>query len=511
MERSSSAITRQQDNFNRILREFDDNYKNSYFTEREIDFLNGELDKLERTVISVESWLSVLKRRRLIANIHIPSMINYRNSIERALGAYPFSAPIIAVASSALVRNSAINREAEQTLRSWLPFIADESFNTLRLSLHVLLGDFNNPQRAQVLPANLFSDGTQEISVNLAILKTLREDYTGAASDIQMLLREGGREGERGALNVLRFAAEYHYDFGSLLRSAEIFSLINDERSLVRQADALFLAGFTEIAHAIWNILSEYNCITSLYNLAVTSEEKEKSLTFLQRLVSLETEEAEASTALDFGFIRYSRFLEYPQALALLRQRNRNIYVDLEIAKRHAQEHNLGRQIAETWLLLDRHEDNEELYKWACWHLFFHRDFHETAILLDRLELLGISAVWVDVYRAIQLMAEGYIFNAQNLLRSIPAEYAPWTVYANLGRIYESLGSPARAIEQYELAIETLLAFQFDQKTAARLYIRIARCFMALARPLEARRTYQLALELDPENILVRLELDRFF
>jgi len=523
-ERAGSAATRQQDSFNRTLREYDIAFEDMFYTESEFSFFNGELDKLEKLAISVESWLSILKRRKALSLIHPPSIQNYNNSIENALKLYPHSQPIITVASAAIVKNSGISREIEEQLRTWLVFITDNEFNTLRLCLHVILGDFNTPNRALALPENIFLSssafnnnnftGLEAINVNMAVLKAKRGDYRGAASDIQMLLNY------TESADSLRFAAEYHYDFGNLLRSAEIFSYINDIEAMIRQADALFLAGYTEISAGIWNTLVSFSNVMGLYNLAVTTNNQRERNLLLERLVDLDHSDIvlnrPSSKAMEFGLIRYSRFLDYSAAISLL-QGNANFspvnypYIDLEICKRHTKEQILGRQLAETWFLLDRHENNEELYRWAAWFFFFQRSLNETRILLDRLILSQLSAPWIDNYNAIQLMNDGNLDMAESILRSIPPQEADWSTYANLGRILETVRAPARAIEQYELASAKIELKPENLKNASRLQIRIARCFSAINRPSEAQRSLLYALDLDPGNLSAQLELDRLF
>jgi len=503
-ERGVTKTTRQQDSFYRIMREYDSAVRENFGTEREFDHLNSELDKLEKRAIGVESWLSILKRRRALASIHPLSMVNYRNSINNALSAYPYSQQIAAIAAAALIKNSSINRGAEERLRSWLPLLSDPSFNELRLCIHVILGDFGNPRKADVIPANIYTDGTESVSLDLAILRTLRADYRGATVDIQTMLNA-----PNPSSNALRFAAEYNYDFGDLLRSAEIFSMIDDERAMIRQADALYLAGFPESAGALWRILADLENENSLYNLAVTSQDSEAAV-FLEKLANIET--VSNTESRQFGLIRYSRFLEQPQAITVLQKSSSFSpadypFIDLEICKRQSLGRDVGRQLADTWLLLDRHPENEDLYSWAIWYFFFQRRIDEAGILLDRMELLRFDAQWVRFYRALQLMNEGRLDDAENILRSIPSQDGNWQIYANLGRIIESQRSAGRALEQYELALTKTQ----NPKTAARIQLRIARCFTALNRPSDARRALLNALDFDPENLTARLELERMW
>ena len=501
-ERSVWKGFRKQDSFLNLLRDYDATASEFFGTQREYDRLHHDLDKLEKKAISVESWLSILKRRRILAKNHQPSEEIYRTSINKALKAYPKSEPIITIASAALVKNSPVTREIESQLRDWLPSITDPSYNNLLLSLHVLLGDLNSPQKAHELPASLYADGTESVAVNLAILKVLRGDYHGAASDIQTMLNR------EPSLQAIRFAAEYNYDFGDLMRSAELFASMNSNDAMIRQADALYLANFPQNAQAIWLILANLQNELSLYNLAVTSEDTDTAADYLYKLVHLEM--GSNSNSRQFGLIRYSRLFDSAKALSLLRG-NKNFspndypYIDLEICKRLAQGQNPGFQIAQTWLLLDRHEKNMELYQWACRLFFFQRSFDEALILLNRMDQLQINEKWADVYKALYSMVEGKLDTAEELLRPILFQEPDWYDFANYGIVLESMRSFGRALEQYKLAVENLQ----NDKTAARVQIHIARCFTALKRPADARQALLYALELDPDNLTASLELDR--
>ena len=506
-ERSIWKNFRKQDSFTSIMREYDMTAAENYGTQREYDRLNRELNRLEKKAVSVESWLSVLKRRRLLAKEHPPSMENYRSSVNNALKAYPASQPVIAVAAAALVKDSPVSRETEAKLRGWLPFITDPSFNMLRLSLHALLGDLNSPQKAQALPGDIFSDGTEAVTVNLSLLKILRGDYRGASAEIQTLAN-GAPSPE-----AVRFAAEYNYDFGDILRSAELFSTLNTADALARQADALYLAGYTDSAVSIWTLLAKLPDETSLYNLAVTSDNVADIAGYLETLVNLKT--VSNSNSRQFGLIRYSRFLEYTKALELLKgtinfSPKDYPYIDLEICKRLVQERNPGLQTAQTWLLLDRHEKNLELYKWAGWFFFFQREYKEALILLNRMEQLQINEDWADFYKVIYSMIEGELDEAQALLRPMVTPEHDWYIFANYGRILEAMHSFGRAMDVYETAANKLTTMNPPKnKSAANVQIHIARCYNALKRPGDARRALLFALEFDPDNLTAQLEFEK--
>jgi len=369
-----------------------------------------------------------------------------------------------------------------------------------------------------------------DIDINLAILKVLRSDYRGVAADIQQLLYVSNSASEESfveglentveseykiklpSVETLRFAADYYFDFGDLLRSAEIYSYINDEKANLRQADALFLAGLNENAISIWTILAGTGNERSLYNLAVITQEKNEDASFfLEKLSNVSDFSDSNINSIQFGLIRYSRLLDLPRAGNILNNTTKLSpadfpFIDLEINKRFSAVWSLNRQIAETWLLLDRHGDNEDLNRWAAWHFFFQRRFDEIPIFLDR--LASKNSTWLDFYRALKMMNDGNLQTAENTLLSIPEANAEWYVNANLGRIYEELRSPSRALIQYELAASKLqVDLHQNRKTASRIQQRIARCFTALGRPSEATRVLLYALDLDPDNLSARLEL----
>lgn len=508
IERSGSRVARQQDSFNRILREFDSEFEVIVGLEREFEYLNNELDKLEKRAISVESWLSILKRRRAIARIHPPSVNKNKDSISRALEAYPLSQQIAAIAAENLIREGAITVEAEQKLRLWLSFLNDLSFNDLRLGIHVLLGDFRDPHRGSLVSSDIFTDGTEDINLNLALLKILRSDSHGAAAaaaaDVQLMTQSPSL-----SVNALRFAAEYHYDFGDLNRSAEFFHRINDDRAMIREADALYLSGYRDSARRIWLHLADSNQYTeqSLYNLAVTCDETSEVFRYLDRLINIDPIKTDAG---QYGLIRYSRMLDDKSAIELLTgtkglSADDYPFIALEVNRRQMPYWRLERQISQAWYLLDRHPDNEDLYRWAGWLILFQRNYSEIEMLLGRHEMQSFSPNWQNLYRAILLMFEGYIEDAEELLRSIPPQEAEWAVSANIGRILEARRMPVRALEQYEKAIE----MTDNPKTIAALFLRIARCYTAIGRPGDTLRSIQRALDIDPGNLNARMELDR--
>ncbi|MDR0455577.1 MAG: hypothetical protein LBH20_02685 [Treponema sp.] len=523
--------------FHRLLREYD--FKSRQVLEsgsltaqrREFERLDGDLDRLEKKAEGVESWLSILKRRRQLASIDYHHEDLYRQSTRRAVQAFPHSEPIAAVAAAALVHNAAITGEGAAYLREALPLLTGSRFAPMRLSLHVLLGDFNNPEKAAAgLPRGFTISEYSAVSTweaelifpNLILLKILAGEIPAAAIDIQTVLTAFPSPG------LIRLAAEYFYDFGDLLRSAELFSMLPDEADLIRQADALWLAGYTENARTLWAILTAlpsaepltrppmqdeavYSTavLKALYNLALTAQTPEEEAALLERLIK---NSAGQDSTRRFGLIRLSRLLDVPQALAVLNAEKgpEDPLIELEILKRRTERGELPRMIAETWLLVGRYPETEELYEWGAWYFNLQRNYTESANLLKIAARHDFTGYWTDLYGALQHIREGDFDTAAEMLAAVSAENDHWAAAANRGRILESRHAPARALENYEKAAAVL---EWDdasaQKTASRIQLRIAYCLKSLGKIEESRRALEYAIDLNPDNLTARLELER--
>ena len=270
-----------QSGFYTLLRDYDFKHRR-VLQERqsqEIDNLNRELDVLEKKAEGVENWLSILKRRRQIAAFDYRYIQTYRQSSKRAALAFPYSEPIAIAAAAALIQDSAITREGEEELRKTLPLLTSSRFAPARISFQILLGDFKDPNKAaatlgpEFLEPELLSlpaASAGKIVPDLVIMKILAGDISGADSMINAVFAQGGRS-YRVSNEFIRLAAEFSYDFGDMLRSAELFSMLSDEDALIRQADALWLAGYAQNARNIWAMLAASRT-RALYNLAVTSQ-----------------------------------------------------------------------------------------------------------------------------------------------------------------------------------------------------------------------------------------------
>ncbi|MCL2042702.1 MAG: hypothetical protein FWG89_01035 [Treponema sp.] len=517
-----SVFTRGQERgFSGLLAEYDYQYRTvmqaNTMLRHELDNLDYELDRLERRTEGVESWLSVIKRRRQLAALDPRYMESYRRSSQQAAAEFPHSESIAAVAAASLVYETAINRGNEAQLRNILPLLTDSRHGSLRLGLHVLLGDFSDPEKAaENIPATDLRFGFAgsqpplEILVNLAIVRLLTGDIQGAAAFVHGALTEFNNP------VLTRFAAEYYYDSGNFAHSAELYSGMPGEEALSRQADALWLADYTDSARTIWSILGDTSP-HALYNLAITAPTQDESAELLERISLQDTGDPSSR----FGLIRYSRLFNPSEAIALLEdaaiREPEDALIDLEILKRRSETGERGRVIADTWALLDSYYMVEDLYQWAAWYFDLQRSSSESAILLRNAARNNLSGQWVNFHNALLHTREGDLDAAERELTAIVNAGDNWAAWANLGRIYEARNAPTRALENYERAVSALNeeapAFSGDtdrQNTISQLHVRIALCLRTLRRPEESRRSLEFALELNPDNVNARLELNRY-
>jgi tetratricopeptide (TPR) repeat protein len=500
--------------FYRLLREYD---LSAQVPGAETADLDRLLDRMEKKTEGVESWFSVLKRRRHLARLNSRFIPAYRQSARRARRAYPYSEPLAALAAAALIQNTAINGEAETELRDCLPLLSGGRFGPLRLSLHVLLGDLKNPETAAArLPADLTAAGESSplpiserevLSTDLAIVKLLRGDSAAAAAEMQSVFAQHSAGQDNFSAESLRFSAEFLYDFGDILRSAELFSLLPDDAALLRQADALWLAGYAVNARAVWSILP---LPRALYNLAVSAEDPDEAVLLLERLGGL----SGGDISRQYGLIRYSRFLDTSQAVAVLEAGAKEpggadggvrALVDLEILKRRTELWGTGRLTAETWLLLGRYPAEENLYQWGAWFFDFQRQYGESAVLLKNAARRGFSGRWFSLHEALQMIRDGNLDAAETSLVSLSAQTSDWPAAANLGRVLEARRAPARALEYYEIAASAVS----NREAASLIQFRAAHCLKTLGRAGDSRRVLEYALDLNPDNLGARLELGR--
>jgi tetratricopeptide (TPR) repeat protein len=191
-----------------------------------------------------------------------------------------------------------------------------------------------------------------------------------------------------------------------------------------------------------------------------------------------------------------------------------NSLIDLEILRRRTETTEMPRMVAETWLLLDRYSDVEDIYQWGAWYFGLQRNYAESAKLLQLAMRHNFTGDWIDLHKALQYIREGNLNVAEDTLAGIIASQTAeghWEAAANLGRVLESLLAPARALTHYEKAMAILSEWDEEDAwiTASRIQVRIALCLKIFGRIEESRRALEYAIELNPENLTARLELSR--
>ncbi|MDR0878322.1 MAG: hypothetical protein LBN21_09725 [Treponema sp.] len=486
--------------------------------------IDGLLNRLEKKAISVESRLSLLKRRRNLAHVSTVNRAQfqgaYRKAAERAVSAFPFSEPLAAIAADALLLEypGQFPAEIQTTLRQYAGLFSEKRLLPLALDIGVLLGDLSDPAHAAALPLSgkLLAAGVSGLSgaeredflINAILYSLLLGDTVTANSRIVSLLGSPGLTERTESSQALRFGAEYFYDTNPL-RAAELFSRFSDAPSLGRLADSLWLSGFREGAVEIWTALVSPGDtpqdlrVRSLYNLASVSADEQARIAYYGELFS----EAPGHV---YGVIGYSRLFDPARAEGILTEAGAGgsetgrALLELELLRRRLEAWELGRTVAETWLLLGRHPKEEGLYRWAAWYFDRQRRFTETNLLLRQARINGIdnsALVFHDVFRLIREEKPG---EAEALLKK--ADPAVWQVPANLGLIAESRRSLSEALEYYERAYPLVKDRPSD---AAKVQLKMAHCLRMLGRTEESRKALETVLELDTGNLTARMELRR--
>jgi tetratricopeptide (TPR) repeat protein len=498
------------------------------------------LDELEKDALGVESHLSVLKRRRALAAGSAGSaavtgrswsgsdaaLSAYRSSAVKAAALFPHSEPLAAVSAEALIRSAQretagvsplFSEAGAGTVRQYAEVIGENpGLAPAALSVYVLAGDMANPARALTVPGGeaLLMAGAEHrlvrdretLLLDAAILAALKNNASGAIDRLRSLLAAGGSAG-KAAL----FGAELLYDFGDPLRAAELFSRFDDDRSMARQADALILGGRKAAARGLWTILaapaspggvsaSPEIRVRSLYNLAAFAENAAEERTLLERLLTLDGEHP-------YGVIRYTRLFPPQRAIAILEDSALPLteaLADLEMLRRR-DGWSIDRMIPEAWLLINRHPEAEALYQWAAYYFVLQRRYYEVPPLIRAAERNGMTGSWLDLQRAMEHIRQGRFDEAEKILGAVPANADSWEIYANLGRLLEAKRSYTTALENYETAASLVR----DNKNAARIQLRIARCLRTLRREMESLKVLEYAQSLDEENLNIRLERER--
>ncbi|MCL2130021.1 MAG: hypothetical protein FWH35_06690, partial [Treponema sp.] len=315
--------------------------------------IERRLTRLQQKARNMEEQLSVLKRRRILAYLDRSYIPSYRKAAVEAADAFPYSAPLAAVASDSLIAGREIpSEDSISRLKNYARMVSQNRFGQLELCIRIAAGELDNPDSAFAISGigNLLSEdlsgfGAQE-QKNLLIDKFLyhsaKNDIPAASIALSTLLLENENDAE-----LWRMGAEFYYDHNNPFRAAELFvrlagedplsqiagtSGVSGERELSRAADALVLAGEIPSARNIWLALSSGGDMQSeasariesrsLYNMASSSaspiEEAQWLEKFFSRLSQMQRGRTESTEI--FSIIRYTRLMESERSIAILEE-----------------------------------------------------------------------------------------------------------------------------------------------------------------------------------------------
>jgi tetratricopeptide (TPR) repeat protein len=506
------------------------------------------LKRLEKKAKGQEELLSALKRRRALT-LERPEFLSrpgsnaaleYKNAVLKLTKKFPYSEALSAAAAESFFLSGSSPRDEEiPLLYSFADSITNARYDPLVLGLYALSGGLENAEKAVKIggAAELLSLWrSPEFSLipprlrsflknDEAVIRILRGDIPAAQTRINALIEE-----DSGNRELLRLGADFFYDYGNPMRAAALYSRLGGDDNLSRQADALALAGEIPAARNIWTALAVPRqedlhksgvlspeetgiILRSLYNLASSSGNPVESAIFLERLFASRPPEDQNHSGGIFGLIRYSRLLDTRRSIAVLEdgKPEGNPLLDLELLRRRMETWQPLKSTAEVWLLLGRHPDNENLFRWGACYFDRQKLYSESAQILKIASQKGWTSPWVCFHKGLALIREGKLNQGEKLLADLldngktAADGMGWIIAANLGRILESRRAISAAIERYSEAA----ALVRSPRAAALIQLRLSRCYEAQKRYAESRLALEKALELDPGNLNVRHEKNR--
>jgi hypothetical protein len=494
-------------------------------------FFNTMLDALEKNAVGAEAQLSVLKRRRRLAKEFPAFASSYLLATERTAKDFPHSAPLAALAGEALAmqEGGALNAEnARQKFTACAKILSEagplgeKSFFPLAFAFYSLGGSFSSlnaasqikraPLLLSAAAENLAGEPFEGLSIDAALLKIIEKNQSEANAYLIPLRANAALSRKSNS-----FFAQYSYDFGNLLLAAELWTKNAGAQDLARAADALYLAKLPPNARQMWTMLTaDKNAPTplkirlqSLYNLAASAERDADKTAPLENLLA-ESDGLESPSAL-YGVILWTRLLPDEKARSLLReypQRAENALLDLELFRRSLGAAPLERSIADTWFLIERHSDDERIYRWAAWYFAYEKRFDETDFLVKKAEKAHASGDWIPLNRAILQILDGDYAGAASALETAAPSVQSWVIPANMGLIREAEHNFQGALANFTLAVGNI-EDQTSPEKAALLQLRLARCLAVLGRKEDARAAILKAAALDGGNINVRIALGR--
>lgn len=505
---------------------------------------------LEKTAIGAEGRLSVLKRLRLLSRADASFLPDYAASALRAAEKFPHSVPLAAIAGETLVlfpeaaqsdSPSALQKNYARVLAGSGP-LGEQIAQPAAFYLYALAGSLSTPESAAALPEagsvfrasmrDLVGEDAVSMAINGAILSICAKNMSDAAVYLIPL----DRDGLLSSRSRMFFAC-YEYDFGDLITAAKLWTDAGGEKNLALAAGAFYEAGMTESALQLWYLIAQNTVkdpeavrlrCRSLYNTARHSGSRLAKTNALETLLSVPGGAENGADAVLYGTLLYTRLMGGGRAEAILTDLTENSnhpLFDLELHRQRVRRTPIEKAVADTWLLVDRHWNDNRVYRWAAWFFGFLRRSQDLDSLVDAGVKRGRSGIWMDLARARNaIRAEDYDAAERFLDRAakeadsgyeedLPSEQ-DWPADADRALIFEARHDFRSALSFYASARNKIPLRDVEddddlKKSAAKIELRLSRCYSALGMREEARRAVLNASELDGEDIGIRMAKDR--
>ncbi|MDR2444928.1 MAG: hypothetical protein LBD44_03210, partial [Spirochaetaceae bacterium] len=492
------------------------------------------LKELEKSAVGTESWLSLLKRYRKLSKRYGEYVEGYRVAVSLAERKYPQSAPIAALSAEAALSMNVdgaplgklektallLSESGPLSQGSFFPiafclYAAGGSFDTVELARSVekagALFDAFNGSLGWAGGGGLDGRAREAMLVDAALLKIV--DGRGEEAGAGLARLEPGK----AALPVaLSFIASYSFDFANPLLAAELWTKAGGEKNLARAASALYIAGETESAKNLWLLLVKNQAGGAghgkfLYNLAAAATSDSEKKLYLEQLLAGTENGGYDPVTVNSGLVMYSRLQTGERAREILRLSSRpdqplteeTALLDLEYLRRSLETMPPDRAVAETWLLLDRRPDEEDVYRWAAWYFEYQRRYEDLEALQRFADQNRMESPFLTFHRALRLSRDGNITEGLELLENSDAIPA-WQRQANIALFLYARREFAAALKRWEEAA-SMLPFDgspFVRASGARIYLKTAQCRRILGgRPEDIRHDLERARALDGENL----------
>jgi len=226
--------------------------------------VEGLLSEIEKRADSVEEVLPALKRRRRLA-LGDPAFISgYLGVARKTLIRFPSSEAAGALAAEALL----LAGETGEELRHQAERLGGSDFPMTALCALILGRNLAGPREALRVPGvemslsrigALFPEDQERrlaVAMDLVLILILKKDIPGAEARLNALLPERAVPTTGAGERLRILGAEFFYDTGRPLRTAEILAASTSDEDLDFEADALFLGGDRERARVIWRLLA---------------------------------------------------------------------------------------------------------------------------------------------------------------------------------------------------------------------------------------------------------------